>query len=209
MNWLDFLEKWSQEALEILSPLQKEENISSLTESELEFLTTKTLLKPPATPSQIENLENRLRKKLPPSYKDFLRTSNGWIQLAMDAEDGILWSTEEVDWLIKQEPELVETWHNGRDNYVSDEKYFVYGKEQDCIDVRTEYLCSALALSPLIDSAIYLLNPQVVTNDGEWEAWFFGNELPGANRYPSFAQMMIAEKERVLYSLKDSCDYRY
>ncbi|WP_324282530.1 SMI1/KNR4 family protein [Cyanobacterium aponinum UTEX 3221] len=72
MNWLDFLEKWSQEALEILSPLQKEENISHLTESELEFLTTKTLLKPPATPSQIENLENRLKKKLPPSLINYL-----------------------------------------------------------------------------------------------------------------------------------------
>ena len=43
------------------------------------------------------------------------------------------------------------------------------------------------------DSAIYLLNPKVVTPDGEWEAWFFANWLPGAARYRSFVELMQAE----------------
>ena len=43
------------------------------------------------------------------------------------------------------------------------------------------------------DGFIYLLNPQVVTNDGEWEAWDFGNKYPGAKRYKSFWEMIRFE----------------
>ena len=32
-----------------------------------------------------------------------------------------------------------------------------------------------------------------VTHDGEWEAWFFANWLPGATRFRSFAELMEAE----------------
>jgi hypothetical protein len=45
------------------------------------------------------------------------------------------------------------------------------------------------------DSAVYLLNPQVVSEDGEWDAWFFANWLPGATRYRSFAEMILKEYE--------------
>ena len=40
------------------------------------------------------------------------------------------------------------------------------------------------------DSAIYLLNPRVVAEDGEWEAWHHAHWIPGADRYPSFAHLM-------------------
>jgi hypothetical protein len=43
------------------------------------------------------------------------------------------------------------------------------------------------------DSAVCLLNPQAITRDGEWEAWFFANWLPGARRYRSFEELMRAE----------------
>jgi hypothetical protein len=38
----------------------------------------------------------------------------------------------------------------------------------------------------------------VVFADGEWEAWFFANWLPGASRYRSFAEMMEAERQNFL-----------
>ena len=50
-----------------------------------------------------------------------------------------------------------------------------------------------LEISDESDSAIYLLNPEVVTAEGEWEAWLFANWLPGASRYRSFAELMEAE----------------
>lgn len=70
-------------------------------------------------------------------------------------------------------------------------EYFVYGEEQDCVYLRREYLQTALEInSDSGDGDIYLLNPQIITADGEWEAWHFGNKLPGAIRYRSFYEMM-------------------
>ena len=206
-NWLDFLQQWNEEALNILASLQKY-NSSFLTELEQEFLQRKTLSQSGATKSQIQFLENRLGTKLPPSYVDFLSTSNGWIQLAMDVDDGLLWSTEEVVWFREQDPEWIEAWDCDPNDTVPDSDYFVYGEKQDCVHLRTKYLRTALAISPCIESAVYLLNPQIVTPEGEWEAWYFGNALPGADRYRSFLEMMIAEKERTLDNLRYSCDYR-
>ncbi|MER6977287.1 hypothetical protein [Streptomyces carpinensis] len=40
---------------------------------------------------------------------------------------------------------------------------------------------------------VYLLNPCVVTSDGEWEAWYLAHWLPGAVRYRSFWDLMNDE----------------
>jgi hypothetical protein len=37
-----------------------------------------------------------------------------------------------------------------------------------------------------------------VAKDGEWEAWFFANWLPGATRYRSFQGMMEPEYQNFL-----------
>jgi hypothetical protein len=76
---------------------------------------------------------------------------------------------------------------------ISDEEYFVYGAEQNPGLIRYEYIRTALEISDVGDTAIYLLNPQVVAPDGEWEAWFLASWLPGANRYRSFWELMQAE----------------
>ncbi len=204
-NWLDFLQEWEQEALEILTSFQLI-NPTNLTLVEQDFLQKRKLFTSGATPEQIQSLEKRLDKKLPASYVDFLKTSNGGIILAMDADDGELWSTEQVNWFIEQSPQWVEAWDTKNHNDVRDHLYFVYGEKQDCVHIRTEYLRTALAISHSIESAVYLLNPQIVTSSGEWEAWYFNNELPGAIRYPSFLEMMVAEKQRTLKDLRDSCN---
>jgi hypothetical protein len=71
-------------------------------------------------------------------------------------------------------------------------QYFVYGPEQDTINLRCEYLEHTLEISTRGDSSVYLLNPKIVGADGEWEAWFFANWAAGAYRYKSFAEMMLA-----------------
>src|SRR5262249_53269815 len=73
--------------------------------------------------------------------------------------------------------------------------YFVYGPEQDPINLRREYLEHTLEISTRGDSSVYLLNPMIVGTDGEWEAWFFANWGPGAHRHQSFAEMMLAHYE--------------
>ena len=42
---------------------------------------------------------------------------------------------------------------------------------------------------------IYVLNPEVVAEDGEWEAWRHASWIPGEERFPSFACLMREEYE--------------
>ena len=60
--------------------------------------------------------------------------------------------------------------------------------------MREEYLRTALQVGddPVGDGVV-LLNPRVVTPEGEWEAWFHAAWIPGAHRYRTFAGLMRAE----------------
>ena len=53
-----------------------------------------------------------------------------------------------------------------------------------------------------MDAAFLALNPQVVTPEGEWEAWYFGNALPGARRYRNFEEMMVDLRRRTLENVR-------
>lgn len=76
---------------------------------------------------------------------------------------------------------------------VPDELYFVYGAAQDATNIRPEYLSSALQISDITESTVLLLNPDVRTTEGEWEAWFFAAwAAGGAYRYRSFWELMCA-----------------
>lgn len=158
---------------------------------------------PPASEEEIAALEARLGDRLPPTYKEFLRASNGWFQVAMDAESGRFWSTGEVQWFRDQAPWWIQSWTEGiPEIQVPDDQYYVYGRSQDPVHMRPQYLHSALAISEDVDAAVYLLNPAVRSASGEWEAWYFGNELPGANRYRSFRELMAAERQRILEGIR-------
>jgi HEAT repeat protein len=74
----------------------------------------------------------------------------------------------------------------------AEQEYFNYS-QQDSVHFDVKHLAQALCISDVGDSAVLLLNPMVVWPDGEWEAWFFANWLPGATRYRSFADWMHHE----------------
>jgi hypothetical protein len=153
---------------------------------------------PGATEEQIRLAEERLGVRLPPSYRAFLKVTNGWPQITTFIYK--MWSAEEIDWFRVRNEEWATIWNEN--NYeIPDEEYFVYDDNQSP-DFRTEYLLTALEISDRGDSCIFLLNPQVVTPEGEWEAWFFANWMPGARRYRSFREMMQAEYKSFL-SLRD------
>ncbi|HZG65791.1 MAG TPA: HEAT repeat domain-containing protein, partial [Herpetosiphonaceae bacterium] len=155
---------------------------------------------PGATEEQIAAAEARLGTTLPPSYRDFLKVSNGWRMTTSFIER--LRSTEEIEWYRREDPETVAIWSGFEDDPVSDEEYLVYG---DGVDqpVRGSYFRTALAVSDYGDG-IYLLNPRTVTAEGEWEAWFFAPWSLGATRYRSFWEMMQAEHASFLMLLKHS-----
>lgn len=145
-----------------------------------------------ATEEQIVNAETRLGTKFPPSYQEFLKISNGWMNSGWSELQ--LWSTEEVEWFATRNQNWIDGWTPTDDEEiptVSDDLYFVYGREQDCVKLRREYLQNALEISSdSMDGDIFLLIPEVIFDDGEWEAWHFGSKLPGATRYRSFYELM-------------------
>jgi len=61
-----------------------------------------------------------------------------------------------------------------------------------------------LTISEPGDSAIFLLNPEVVDANGEWEAWFFANWYPGAARYRSFWDLMQEELKSLVREREES-----
>ncbi|MGD1857963.1 MAG: SMI1/KNR4 family protein [Leptolyngbyaceae cyanobacterium] len=200
-DWRVFLETWSQEFIA---------SVSDLDSIPTDVVESGWLGYPGATEEQIIQVETRLEISLPPSYRDFLKVSNGWRQMTPFIYR--VWSVEEVDWFVSRHHIWIDTFiarqlkpqkdthtaeasANGayRPHQVPDSEYLLYDETQDCSKIRYEYLHTALEISDKGESSIYLLNPQIKTSDGEWEAWFFGDWLPGADRYPSFRHMMEAE----------------
>lgn len=156
-----------------------------------------------ATDEQIFKAETRLGRQFPPSYREFLKVSNGWRN--SDWTDLQLWSTEEVNWFSTNNQDWIDGWkptENCTIPTVPDEQYFVYGEAQDCVYLRCEYLQNALEISSDSgDGDIFLLIPNVVFENGEWEAWHLGRKLPGASRYRSFYELMlkVVEQGRFIY----------
>lgn len=191
-DWRPLLERWSQEIL-------RDDPIYRQTLPD-DVVSTGWLGYPGATEQEIEEAEARLGTRFPPSYRTFLSVTNGWRRTAHRMER--LWSTEELEWFPVRHQEWIDIWIEESEGlpFITDEQYFVYGPRQDSVSMRTEYLPSLLDISPLGDygSAIYLLNPQVVTSEGEWEAWFMATWLPGARRFRSFWEMMQGEYQPFL-----------
>ncbi len=127
-----------------------------------------------ATEDQIAALEARIGARLPPSYRQFLAVTNGWRDTGAFIYK--MWSVEEVDWFRVRNKEWIDIWNSMGDDDLGPSE----GREMK----------TALEISDTGDSAILLLNPQVITSEGEWEAWFFSNWGPGADRYPSFWELM-------------------
>lgn len=145
-----------------------------------------------ASEHEIQHQEIRLKAELPPSYKEFLKVSNGFKQL-----NCFIWnilSKDKIDWLEKFDPSFFKLYSTEfKDAFnATDEEYFVYGDEQKMTNFRSEYLLNSLAISEWGDAAILLLNPKVKFGD-EWEAWMFAVWHHGPVRYKSFGDLIQGE----------------
>ncbi len=136
----------------------------------------------PASQRDLKRLEDRLGMSLPPSYRSFLMVSNGWRRTTF-AIDRVR-PAAEVEWFRVENEHWVDAYsEHGSD--LPDEAYYDYPKGS-ASDHRSVHLKSLVQISD-VEDGVYLLNPEAVTPDGEWEAWFFANWVPGAIRYPTFA----------------------
>jgi hypothetical protein len=184
-SWKKFLETWNDNIFFKSS----DSDLEYYKRCHPEEFSRLDCLKPPATEVEIQVLEKKLGKVLPPSYRNFLLSSNGLIWMDGDCE--LLFGTHEIDWLSTLQKELVDCWCE--DNYeeeVSDKEYFHYRGLQSPSKIRKRYLRTALQISNYEDGYVYLLNPMIVDERGEWESWAFGTKILGAYRYPSFGDMM-------------------
>ena len=151
----------------------------------------KWLGKPGATEAELAQLEERLQQQLPPSYRSFLATSNGFGPISYFIYD--LYPAAEVDWLTTKDALLVELWEKdpppAEGPELADERYLAYDESQIAGVIRQGHMRQCLMISDWGDAGFLALNP-AIQHEGEWEAWHFANWFPGARRYRSFAELM-------------------
>lgn len=158
---------------------------------------------PAAAEEQIREAEQRLNVHFPPSYRQFLAVSNGWRGLT----DGVdhLFTTEEVDWLNQREATRIDIMMQGYEDPCTDERYLTYDEKNEAVFdcYRSSYLQTALQISTRKWGMgdIWLLNPLVVTSEGEWEAWHDTGHEYGPFRYKSFWDMVQNECNRYRRSI--------
>jgi len=147
-----------------------------------------------ASEQQLIAAEDRLKVKLPPSYRAFLSATNGW-RFASDNVP-VVRAVENIRWFRKEHKDWYEAYQMSAEPLcIMEQDYFDYAK-QDCAVFEIKHLAQALCISEIGDDAVLLLNPMVVWPDGEWETWFFSNSSPGATRYRSFADWMSQELDQ-------------
>ena len=188
-DWKELLTRWSAE---IIDSGEYQDQLPP------EVIASGWLGYPGATDARLAAAQARLGTTLPPSYREFLKLTNGWRMTTSFIEQ--VYSTEEIAWYADQDPETIAIWAEGGDDPATDAEYLVYGERVDQ-PLRASYFKTALAISAYGDG-IYLLNPRTVTPEGEWEAWFFAPWVPGARRYRSFWEMMLAQHESFLFGLR-------
>ena len=144
-----------------------------------------------ASEQQLVAAEERLKIKLPPSYRAFLAASNGW--RFASGTTPVVRAVENIRWFRKEHKDWYEAYQMSVEPLsVMEKDYFDYSK-QDCAVFEIKHLAQTLCISEIGDDAVVLLNPMVIWPDGEWETWFFSNSSPGATRYRSFASWMCQE----------------
>jgi SMI1 / KNR4 family (SUKH-1) len=185
-EWEPWLQKWNRELLARYDPAEYNAFVDPQVTPTV--LTSGWLGFPGVSDGELAELEARLGMTLPPSYRSFLRVSNGFLQPGVIVPR--LLPADEVAWLREVDPDTIDAWTEvaSRTGGLADPDSF------------EQYLPTALQVSAreTVGTAMYLLNPRVANADGEWEAFFFAHWVPGVRRFPSFRALMQAELEDLL-----------
>lgn len=149
---------------------------------------------PPATEAQIAQLENRLGVRLPPSYREFLQFSNGW--LGTEETDAVpkLLPVDKVDLFIKLSPHEVNAWQLAMTGTTppTPEEYRQKSSDPNYEDFPLEFLQTAIQINEPVDNVYVLLIPDIV-QDQEYETWAMAAWMSGSIRFPSFWHFMQNE----------------
>lgn len=143
-----------------------------------------TVLHSPTDPGEIAALERRIGHRLPASYRQFLKVSDG----ADASTEGLdspglgLLPCARVGWFADAEPDLphlepfeyAEGWHEpGCDPGDTELDWLSHAFVTGESSAFSNHLTHLLALSPLDEHTAVLLNPLVRDVDGEWQCVYF------------------------------------
>ncbi|WP_406192397.1 SMI1/KNR4 family protein [Kitasatospora sp. NBC_01560] len=174
VDWRTFLTRWSEEWAD------SHRHAEALSPDDAAARRRGWLGADPATEADIAAMEDRLGRALPPSYREFLRVSNGWRHAG-----AFVWKlagTREAHW------------HNDAMS-LGEEFDEAWGEEDNPGEVRAQVglWSRALQLDVESDITFVLLDPQDVGPDGEWAVRVWASwRAADPERYPSFAAFMIA-----------------
>lgn len=168
-NWRPFLERWSADWAD--SPGARGRD-----SADEEILRTRWLGFEPVSEERVVALEERLGRRLPPTYRSFLATTDGWRPAGTSID--LLGTAEGAHW------------HGGsgmREEYESQ-----LGENPSEEEVLLAGMWDrALQLSVDSDMIDVLLDPGEVNADGEWAVYVYrgwSGEFP--DRYESFMDVM-------------------
>ena len=171
MDWKPWLTRWTREW------------ISTTEAAELDPETAREgwLGCAPATPNAVAAAEARLGVRLPPSYREFLLTTDGWRHAGM-----FVWrmrDTSSVGWLA----DIESFWAEGWDEFWAPER----DEDDDQDPAARNPFSKALMVSLEADAGVLFLDPEDVDEAGEWAAYsHFSWRAEPPTRFPSFVELM-------------------
>jgi cell wall assembly regulator SMI1/tellurite resistance protein len=171
-EWRSFLARWSQEWADAWGPENAHErDEEARRERRLGFA--------PASEERIAAAEERLGHRLPPSYRTFLRVSDGWRHAG-----GFVWLLAGTEGLRRHEDaaRMAEFYQGELGENSAPEEVLLAGMWQ-----------RALQLDVESDLTYVLLDPGDVGDDGEWAVYCYASwRAAPPERYPSFRAFMEA-----------------
>ena len=179
--WSELLRRWSLELCE--------DDAFALTQDDVVIESGWTGSEPVAE-DELQDLERRIGRSLPPSYRSFLKTTDGYVGGGSVQR---IRPAREVKPFVDDEGEWVDIWLEtaGKGTPLSVGEHTAT-RGQDVVKARWKLLSDTIQVSDTYDGAVYLLCPTIV-EDGEWEAWLFATWLPGAARFSSWWDLVNDE----------------
>ena len=195
-DWRDFLTCWRSSVQARLARGESYASLKSLPPS-------LNQVSAPTSTSElaITDAERRMGVKLPKSYVHFILASGnaGWFIESFGTleGDGTLANVSAIDVYPRADPQDFGNWvSSGPDMLILEAgKYLRYGyhsdplQRQDSAYFRLDQLQSLIKVGDLDQGGAILLNPKVISVDGEMEAWLLSFRT-FATRYRSFAELM-------------------
>lgn len=123
----------------------------------------------PSLENEIDSVEQRLGIKLPQEYKDFLMITNGFH--AANSVEPSFCQLDQIDFLMKVDPELQEIWNEGNPEV-------------------GQKLKTAIKIGGFGEDQYFFLIPPSNENSN-WEYWIFAAWAPGETVYNTLIDYFI------------------